>query len=69
MPTPRHGIGAAVLPDGVHIPGGGPREGFGVTDVHEIFVPEPSATLAALAALAGVSLSTRWRRGGRVSDS
>ena len=40
MPTPRHGIGAAVR-DGrrIYIPGGGPVEGFGVTGVHEVFDP------------------------------
>jgi len=56
MPTGRHGIGAAVLASGVHIPGGGPVEGFGVTDVHEVFVPEPDAALAALAAVSALRL-------------
>jgi len=36
MPTPRHGIGAAVLFSDVFIPGGGTVEGFGATNVHEV---------------------------------
>ena len=36
MPTPRHGIGAAVLDGAIHIPGGGPVENFSVSDVHEV---------------------------------
>jgi N-acetylneuraminic acid mutarotase len=56
MPTPRHGIGAAVVDDAVYIPGGGPVEGFGVTGVHEILVPEPGALGMGLAALASASL-------------
>ena len=69
MPTPRHGIGAAVIGDVVYIPGGGPVEGFGVTGVHEIFVPEPSIGLLALAALTGVSLCGQYRRGCDASDA
>lgn len=41
MPTPRHGIGAAAIGDLIYIPGGGPVQGFGVTDVNEVFVVEP----------------------------
>jgi N-acetylneuraminic acid mutarotase len=44
MPTPRHGIGAAVLLGRIHIPGGGPIEGFGVTNVHEAFQPPEGAS-------------------------
>jgi N-acetylneuraminic acid mutarotase len=42
MPTPRHGIGAAVVAARIHVPGGGPVEGFGVTGVHEILEVAPS---------------------------
>ena len=35
MPTPRHGIGAAVQAGLIHIPGGGPIENFSVTNAHE----------------------------------
>ncbi len=66
MPTGRHGIGAAVLDDGVHIAGGGPVEGFGVTDVHEVFVPEPAAGVGTVAALLGLTAVGRrplgWTR-------
>lgn len=56
MPTGRHGIGAAVLAGGVHIAGGGPVEGFGVTAVHEVFVPEASAGAAAIAAMGALGV-------------
>ena len=36
MPTPRHGIGAAVLGGAIHIPGGGPVQNFSVSNVHEV---------------------------------
>jgi N-acetylneuraminic acid mutarotase len=36
MPTPRHGIGAAVLLSDIFIPGGASVEGFGATNVHEV---------------------------------
>jgi N-acetylneuraminic acid mutarotase len=39
MPTPRHGIGAAVLGDAIYIPGGAGVQGFGVTSAHEVFTP------------------------------
>lgn len=43
MAVPRHGIGAAVvdmnLVPHIFIPGGSPVQGFGVTDVHDTFVP------------------------------
>lgn len=42
MLTARHGIGAAVVAGRIHVPGGGPVEGFGVTGVHEVFNPTPS---------------------------
>jgi N-acetylneuraminic acid mutarotase len=39
MPTPRHGIGAAVVDQRIYIPGGGIRQGFGPSAQHEAFVP------------------------------
>jgi N-acetylneuraminic acid mutarotase len=48
MPTPRHGIGAAVLGGLVHVPGGGPVEGFGVSPVHEVFDPASGPFVPAL---------------------
>lgn len=63
MPTGRHGIGAAPIAGRVYIPGGGDVEGFGVTDVHEVFVPEPPAALGTLVALSAVAALSRRRRG------
>ena len=37
MPTPRPGIGAATASGIIHVPGGAPVQGFGITDVHEGF--------------------------------
>lgn len=42
MPTPRHGIGAAVLNEKIHIPGGGTRQGFSISSVHEVYQPTKS---------------------------
>jgi 2-polyprenyl-6-methoxyphenol hydroxylase-like FAD-dependent oxidoreductase len=38
MPTPRHGLGAALVGDAIHVAGGGPVMGGGVQSaVHEAF--------------------------------
>jgi hypothetical protein len=37
MPTPRHGIGAAVIGSEIFIPGGSDIQGFGVSSVNEVF--------------------------------
>jgi N-acetylneuraminic acid mutarotase len=39
MPTPRHGMGAAVVGKRVYIPGGGTRPGPGRTNVLEAYEP------------------------------
>ncbi len=39
MPTPRHGIAAAVLNDKIHIPGGGTVQGFSISSAHEVYQP------------------------------
>jgi N-acetylneuraminic acid mutarotase len=59
MPTPRHGIGAAPRAGQVHVPGGGPQEGFGLSDVHEVYdasqeLPEPRLALSLAIAFAMV---------------
>ncbi len=51
MPTPRHGIGAARVSGLIHVPGGGPVEGFGVTDVHEVYDPAEELPVIAVPAL------------------
>ncbi len=37
MVTPRHGMGAAVWNDALHVPGGATRQAFGAVDTHEVF--------------------------------
>ncbi|HVR39758.1 MAG TPA: kelch repeat-containing protein [Thermoanaerobaculia bacterium] len=39
MVNPRHGIGAAAIGDRIHIPAGAPTQGFGLSSVHDAFVP------------------------------
>jgi N-acetylneuraminic acid mutarotase len=39
MPSPRHGIGSAVVGDRIYIPGGALVQGFGATAVHEVYTP------------------------------
>lgn len=58
IPTGRHGMGAAALADGIHVPGGSPIAGFGVSDAHEVFVPEPGALGAGVAAVVALSLAS-----------
>ena len=42
MAVPRHGIGAAAKEDRIFVPGGSPIQGFGVTGIHDAFVPGTS---------------------------
>jgi N-acetylneuraminic acid mutarotase len=44
MPTPRHGIGAAVLSGRIHLPGGASIQGFGTTGAYEVFTPAADKT-------------------------
>jgi hypothetical protein len=44
MPTPRHGIGAAVLGTRIAIPGGGTSQGFSTSVVHEVFTTGAACT-------------------------
>lgn len=37
MPTPRHGIGAAVWQNKIHIPGGATLQGFSTSSAHEVY--------------------------------
>jgi N-acetylneuraminic acid mutarotase len=39
LPTPRHGVAAAVLAGRIYLIGGGPRAGGAQTDVVEVFTP------------------------------
>jgi N-acetylneuraminic acid mutarotase len=80
MPTPRHGIGAATLSGLVHVPGGAPQEGFGLSTVHEVYDPSEElvgapelpalggagrlALVLALGAVALYALPTRARSSG-----
>ncbi|MGI8601367.1 MAG: Kelch repeat-containing protein [Verrucomicrobiales bacterium] len=38
MPTPRHGISASVIGNKIYLPGGGVVQGFGASDVNEVFI-------------------------------
>jgi N-acetylneuraminic acid mutarotase len=42
MPTPRHGIGAAVVDKRIFIPGGASLQGLGISPAHEVFTPPRS---------------------------
>ncbi len=50
MPTPRHGIWASVIGNRIYLPGGGSQQGFGATNVNEVFVVSTQATLANISA-------------------
>ena len=38
MPTPRHGIGAAVIGDRIYLPGGANVQGLATVATHEAYV-------------------------------
>jgi hypothetical protein len=38
MPTPRHGISASVIGNRIYLPGGGLIQGFGASDINEVFI-------------------------------
>ncbi len=42
MLTPRHGMGAATIDGRIYVPGGATDEGFGPTDISEVWVPSGS---------------------------
>ena len=46
MPTPRHGIWASVIGNKIYLPGGGSQQGFGATNVNDVFVVSTTATFA-----------------------
>ena len=48
MPTPRHGIGAALVESSVYIPGGASNQGLGVTNAHEAFDAEGIAAFTGI---------------------
>lgn len=39
MPTPRHGMGAAVVDGKLYVPGGANKQGFGAVATHEVLTP------------------------------
>jgi N-acetylneuraminic acid mutarotase len=58
LPTPRHLIAATALGDAIHVPGGSPVFGHGVTAVHEVYRPanEAAAVPALPAGAVGLAL-------------
>lgn len=50
MPTPRHGLWASVIGDKIYLPGGGSQQGFGATNVNEVFAVSGKATFANISA-------------------
>jgi len=43
MPTPRHGIWASVIGNKIYLPGGGSQQGFGATNVNDVFIVSSKA--------------------------
>ncbi len=46
MPTPRHGIWASVIGNKIYLPAGGSQQGFGATNVNEVFIVSGNANFA-----------------------
>lgn len=56
MPNPRHGFWASVIDTAVYLPGGGIQQGFGASNINDVFVPTALALprIEALVLQAGV---------------
>jgi len=50
MPTPRHGIWASVVGNKIYLSGGGSQQGFGATNVNDVFIVSTRATFANISA-------------------
>ena len=46
MPTPRHGLWASVIGNRIFLPGGGSQQGFGASNVNDVFAVSGKATFA-----------------------
>ncbi len=46
MPAPRHGIWASVIGNRIFLPGGGGQQGFGATDLTDVFIVNTKAVFA-----------------------
>ncbi len=46
MPTPRHGLWASVIGNKIYLPGGGSQQGFGATNVNDVFIVSRKAAFA-----------------------
>jgi N-acetylneuraminic acid mutarotase len=46
MPTPRHGLWAAVIGNSIYLPGGGIAQGFGASNINEVFRVDHRGVLA-----------------------
>jgi N-acetylneuraminic acid mutarotase len=44
MPTPRHGIWTSVIGNRIYLPGGGSQQGFGASNVNDVFIVPTKAT-------------------------
>jgi N-acetylneuraminic acid mutarotase len=46
MPTPRHGLWASVIGNKIYLPAGGSQQGFGASNVNDVFIVSGKATFA-----------------------
>jgi len=46
MPTPRHGIFASVIGNAIYLPAGATQQGFGATNVNEVFLVNTVSTVS-----------------------
>ena len=47
MPTPRHGLFASVIGSAIYLPGGATQQGFGATNINEVFLINTAVTVSA----------------------
>jgi len=50
MPTPRHGLWASVIGNRIYLPAGGIQQGFGATNINDVFIVSSKATFANISA-------------------
>ena len=64
MPTPRHGIWASVIGNRIYLAGGGAKQGFGATDLTDVFIVNSKGVFANISTRLKVDLGDNALIGG-----
>ncbi len=55
MPTPRHGIFGSVIGNAIYLPAGGIQQGFGASNVNEVYTVNTATTVSAASFVDGIA--------------